>query len=151
MQIENKNYSCIDIIKFLMSFFVVAIHIQPFVAFEQLSFYRFYDSMLRLAVPFFFMVTGFFLTKKMKKLPQDKWASVFFDAAKKNLRLYLIWTLIYFPLAVYGFVFIERKREPVALFLRRKSDTGFLEQEWLVCLDLYLMRQFILDGAHVKY
>lgn len=153
MQIENKNYSCIDIIKFLMSFFVVAIHIQPFVAFEQLSFYRFYDSMLRLAVPFFFMVTGFFLTKKMKKLPQDKWASVFFDAAKKKLRLYLIWTLIYFPLAVYGFVFIQHCSfaKAVVRYVLNLFFVGENYNSWILWYLLSAVYALMFFGILLKY
>ncbi|MCR5547206.1 MAG: acyltransferase [Bacteroidales bacterium] len=57
-----------------------------------------------LAVPFFFLASGFFLFKKLdlcrpeeESACQKKWLS-------RIARLYLLWTAIYLPFTVYGFI-----------------------------------------------
>lgn len=47
-----------------MAFCVIAIHTQPLVNCNNDSILSIYDSVVRLAVPFFFITSGFLLEKK---------------------------------------------------------------------------------------
>lgn len=83
----RKQYSGIDITKLICAIMVIAIHTQPFIRNVWLD--RGAGVITRLAVPFFFVTTGFFLdfsdTKMVKKY-------VF-----RLLVLYAVWTVIYLP------------------------------------------------------
>ncbi len=83
-----------DILKFLLSLVVVWIHTG--------------DSDLwgltKWAVPVFFVLSGFFLwTKIFAQEGAGEKSEVVGRWMGKNLRLYLVWTLIFLPFAIYGF------------------------------------------------
>ena len=83
----------IDFVKVLMAFVVVSIHTTawPLLGIREV------------AVPYFFIVSGFFLFGKMTG---DR--AVDLSAIRawtlRILKLYLIWTAVYLPFTVYGFV-----------------------------------------------
>lgn len=94
--IKKNNYYPLDLTRFLMAFLVIVIHTMK------------WDSdcvtrILELAVPFFFLTSGFFLQKKScsDKKPGDSeklWVN-------KLIKLYFIWTLVYFPFSIFSFVY----------------------------------------------
>lgn len=59
-------------------------------------------GLTRWAVPIFFVLSGFFLFGKVFVASSDS-SSVVAVWWKKTLRLYLTWTLIFLPFAIYGF------------------------------------------------
>lgn len=79
--------------KWLMAYLVVAIHTTA----ESLM------GLLDTAVPFFFIASGFFLFRKLGGSREEDLA-VIRQWAKKVLKLYLIWTLVYLPFTVIGFM-----------------------------------------------
>ncbi len=102
MNCSNTQYNyCIDLFKFIMAFFVVAIHSKL-----SLSVYdgKALDFIFSLAVPYFFMVSGYLLFRKLDlsnfKFSQCKDRIILY--LKKIVKMYIIWTAIYFPLTVYG-------------------------------------------------
>ena len=99
--VKTKNfnrggYSWVDVFKLAMSFLVVNIHTQtitnttvpPFISF-----------LLNSAVPFFFMVTGFFLGKKITTHDDTIVFSrdVLLSSTRHMLILYIVWYLLYVP------------------------------------------------------
>lgn len=99
---RNKSQSCnaIDIMKFTGAVLVVSIHFAPFGSGENVEFLNFevQQFLARIAVPFFFMSNGYFLFRKME------YGSFSWEPVKQYLfrlfRLYLIWSAVYFPLAI---------------------------------------------------
>lgn len=99
---SKKEYAGIDIAKIICAYLVVAIHIPVFGPSENESIklldFAISNCLARIAIPFFFVASGFFLFRKMT--PEH------FDAvpARKYvlriLRLYILWTLIYLPLSI---------------------------------------------------
>lgn len=88
---SKTSFGCIDIIKFIMAILVIGIHTRPFDAFEKTAVVRIYDQCTLLAVPFFFLVTGYFL--------EGKDTAGIGKQLRKYTRLYIVWTAIYFPMA----------------------------------------------------
>lgn len=88
---EQKNYSAIDFFKLLMAVFIIVLHTSPFMDFSKLIEVGIRDCIVIIAVPFFFMTTGFFALKNEK-------------TAKKSMthlfRLYIIWSVIYLPFSI---------------------------------------------------
>lgn len=100
---KMKNYNSIDLAKFVCSLLVIIIHCVSFNA-DEMGRYIWYDwwaknYLPRLAVPFFFTATGFFLYKKstletFNIKPIKQWVI-------KMLKLYGILTVIYLPLKIW--------------------------------------------------
>lgn len=94
---QASSYNSIDLAKFFMAFCVIAIHTQPLVNCNNDFILSIYDSIVRLAVPFFFITSGFLLEKKCDGSNDT---AVIGKQMNKILRMYLIWTLIYTPLEI---------------------------------------------------
>lgn len=108
---EDKNYNGIDLAKFICSVLVVAIHFAPFGTYDSYELNQYIDFwvqnfLCRIAVPIFFVSSGFFLFKKMSLhcIHYSLIRSYLF----RILRLYLIWSAIYFPLSMYLIINTER-------------------------------------------
>ena len=92
------KYNSIDAMKMFMAFCVVGIHVNHFTN-DHLT-----DWVVRLfftAVPFFFVASGFLLENKILRAQANGELTILKSSAKKNLRIYLLWILLYFPIALY--------------------------------------------------
>ena len=99
---EKQTFRGIDLIKFLCAILVVSIHAAPFgqtgITLNRLLNFGTQHYLARLAVPFFFMCTGFLVFRKQ---PLEGFTfRTGARAAWKMYRLYLIWTVIYIPLII---------------------------------------------------
>lgn len=94
MNIRNK-YNAIDVMKLFMAFLVVGIHVGS-------SFDTLYPVgvcfILEMAVPFFFVCSGFFIQNKIEKT--GNCMIVLKQSCKRYLKLYLLWHIVYFPIAL---------------------------------------------------
>lgn len=107
----EKNFNSLDIGKFCMAFFVIAIHTHPF---EFLNLPVFvmglYDLICSCAVPFFFLTTGYLLARKLRKNSDFNIKSnIVKKSLKKTFRLYIIWSIVYIPLALYEYSHIYKE------------------------------------------
>ena len=101
-------YSGLDLLKFFFAIVVIAIHTHPFYNYPCIESSRLYGMICEGAVPFFFVCSGFFLGLKIYKQPSvsDQPENIYTTEKAYLLRiakLYLTWTMIYLPLAIYGF------------------------------------------------
>lgn len=84
----------IDVLKLGLAFLIVALHIFPvsgMKGFQGLISYEIANGITRIAVPTFFIISGYFLRNKL----EDK--MYLLKYAKRILILYLVWQLIYLP------------------------------------------------------
>lgn len=98
---EKKRNLGIDFTKFVCAIMVVGIHIAPFGIQETnsvLYYANFYlqNCVFRIAVPFFFVCNGYFLCMRMDY--DGDTGNIIKNTFFKILKLYLIWSAIYFPL-----------------------------------------------------
>lgn len=97
--------------KFAMAFAVVAIHSKTMT--DGLVYSEWITWLISLAVPFFFIVSGFFTARRIASFeaPNDgkKYLSIH---AKKSLRLYATWLIIYLPISVLYYI---AKGEPLTI------------------------------------
>lgn len=104
-----RKYNSIDLMKIIMSICVVAIHTEPLNNCTNKWALNIFDSVVRMAVPFFFVVSGFLLASKF----DDDFSSDHnIDIVKKTLirimKLYVLWTIIYLPMTMVHFL-LEKK------------------------------------------
>lgn len=97
------NCNGVDIIKFIMSFAVIAIHAPEYLWPNERNYYWLIDWIIRLAVPFFFITSGFLIQKKMDNLANQNICREYLRTrASKLFRIWAIWLFIYIPLALWG-------------------------------------------------
>ena len=89
---RTRNYT-IDLFKFISSILIIGIHTNLFVDINDTLNFAFVDIVCRLAVPFFAVCSGYFLSKSLAKnefrakpIKKQEW---------KMIKLYALWTLLY--------------------------------------------------------
>ena len=99
----DKQYRLLDVVKLLLSVMVIAFHTFPKLPSGSNAWYSGLGTLFSLRVPFFFMASGFLLFRKIV-LPLDGEGELRIKRfLKKTIKLYLIWTIIYLPLSIFGF------------------------------------------------
>ena len=59
LELIHKEYKGLDIMKFVMAIVVVAIHTRPEMSCDSVFVRQIFETIYSLAVPFFFMASGF--------------------------------------------------------------------------------------------
>ena len=88
----ERNRS-IDIFRYICAIMVVAIHTSPFSDIDDRLGYLFTEIIPRIAVPFFFVVSGYFYTKGLGAKKK-----IFLPYIKRLLKTYTLWSLVYFAI-----------------------------------------------------
>ena len=97
----RKNYGGFDVFKIIAAFLVVAIHTSPLTSVSPAADFFFTRILGRLAVPFFFMVTGQFVLARYIEDGRNGFASVW-KYLKKVMLMYLAAIIIYLPIGYYA-------------------------------------------------
>lgn len=98
---DNRKLGGLDYFKLFAAFLVIAIHTSPLSSFSSSADFIFTRILARMAVPFFLMVTGYFL------LPQYLFEHIkdfrpLFLSIKKTLLLYAAAIVLYLPVNFYA-------------------------------------------------
>lgn len=96
----NKNYTGIDYFRFIAALLIIAIHTSPLTAFSKTGDFIFTRIAARVAVPFFFITSGFFLISRYSYNDSKLWGFV-----KKTALIYGIAMFIYIPINLYNSYF----------------------------------------------
>lgn len=103
-KINAKHIPSVDFVKFMMAIFVVAIHTHPYTCIENTNLSFLVSKLISLAVPFFFVASGFFLWRKIDNAIYADKLQILKRWILRLVKLYVIWTLIYLPFTIYGYV-----------------------------------------------
>lgn len=95
---KRNEYKGIDLAKFICSLFVIAIHVPPLGFHSPINNYI-SGYIARLAVPFFFITSSYFLYDKYLKTPDSR-NSIIKNYLARIVKLYFIWSVIYLPISV---------------------------------------------------
>lgn len=101
MTLDRRCFSGVDYVKFLMALCVVAIHVNSSTCVTG-HWSDAIEWLIRLAVPFFFICSGFFLGRKLNgNIAIDAGQRIILGRAKKISRIFVCWLLIYLPITIY--------------------------------------------------
>lgn len=103
-RLDQRNLNAVDLGKFLMAFFVVGCHTDPFLHCTSRPVLIVYHILLSYAVPFFFLATGYLLGRKLCAMPVYGDTAPLDGYIKKTFRMYIICSLLYLPLAISFFI-----------------------------------------------
>ena len=120
---NDTYYYGIDLFKFFCAFLVIAIHIHPFSSFSGLLDFGLSYFICLLAVPYFFISSGFLLARKINFDSFDK--EVTLSYAFRIYKLYIIWSIIYFPINLFD-VILKNDEGVVDGFISYFHDFVFL-------------------------
>lgn len=102
------NLDNLDIMRYVGAICIVILHLRPFQHISYPLDLFFNNYITRIFVPFYFVVSGYFVAKKTKTEPD------FLKRYSKSIiKLYLIWSVIYLP---FGFEFIKAYNIPMYLY-----------------------------------
>ena len=97
----KKTYPAVDIWKFCCAILVIAIHAKPFVNNFWLD--AGVGIATRIAVPYFFISSGYFLFSKLDRTPKERKNSVYGHYFLRILKMYTVWYVIHTVLrTAYG-------------------------------------------------
>lgn len=136
-----------------MSIVVVAIHTSPFRDFNNTTLNFVFEALSGIAVPFFFIVSGFLLFYRKNPISGIE-SSICIKSIKGVLRLYCIWTVIYFPLSCIGFIKEDLSlKGAIIVFLRNTFFVGENYLSWPLwyCLALIVAIGMIYILSKLKF
>lgn len=127
------NYSDLDVAKLLMAFLVVEIHVKPLMEFPLAE--RIIEGIDVVAVPFFFMASAFLCFRGLEEMSFVEKTLPGAVRVRKTidrlLRLYLIWTVLYLPVTVFGSVIHgDSLAYALAVFVRGTLFVGENYYSW---------------------
>lgn len=99
----KRQYASIDIARYISALLVVCIHTFPFLEISKTFNTYWIHTICRLAVPFFFTTSGFFLFQKFKADDENANEERLKKTLLRLLRIYLIWTVIYLPYTIFDY------------------------------------------------
>lgn len=134
---RQTTYSGVDLIKFICSFLVVAIHIHPLSSFSPTLDYGIINYVARLAVPFFLTSSGYFVFRKTELNDFSFEPSLHF--VKKILRLYGTWILILFVGEIWHLWYMEAAVVAVLLVSVLRSKKISVKYIVLISAILYII------------
>ena len=97
MQNNKIQYNNIDLFKFIFAIVVVMIHTTPFMDISESASWFFSNTVANLAVPFFFVTSGFLLFGKLANCGSDRRDETVKKYLVHIVRMYLIWCIIWIP------------------------------------------------------
>lgn len=106
------NYNILDLLKFFFAFAVIAIHSHVLEG-QQGCVIEVLGMLELLAVPYFFIVSGFFLGRR---LSMDNESDTYKKYIRRILKMYLIWCAIYLPINLYYELAIYQFSVPFTVF-----------------------------------
>ena len=110
----KETYKTIDVFKFAFSFLVIAIHTRFVDSFDNNYLTEIFKQIFSVAVPFFFMASGFLIEAKVEHSSQE-YSEVLRRHLFKMIKMYVTWSIIYSPLAIYGLI---KKGNPPLVMIR---------------------------------
>lgn len=109
---EKFTYKGFDILKFVCSLFIVALHINPIP--HDSTAYFLSRALGRLGVPCFFMIAGFLFSVNVMDLSESECRKYFLKYIKRIFIILIIWLIPYF--FVYDIWWIRQEGLPNGIF-----------------------------------
>lgn len=116
---DRREYNSIDLMKFICSLLIAAIHARPLNSYSLPADYVLTHWLARIAVPFFFMASGYLLFMKTDYMNFDP--KIPLRYVWKLFKMYLLWTLIYLPLILRDQILTDKKGAAHGLVMWARS------------------------------
>lgn len=103
---QRISYQNVDVFRVIFAIIIIILHLRPFLGFSKQLDFVFNNMVSRIAVPFYFLLTGYFLGNKERSTPDS-----LIPYIKKQIPMYLTWSLLYIPFSLYmGYMYLPEIR-----------------------------------------
>ena len=116
-EVKNSNYYCIDILKLFFSLCIVALHTHLFLDSNVTLHWYSSHCIWRIAVPFFFVTSGYFFSKKVKNSSHPK--KVLFNTIRRLGTLLIFWLIVSLPLQIHSLLLQQLSTDKIIIELIR--------------------------------
>lgn len=145
---NSEEYGALDLFRMASAILVMCIHFRPFFDYSDLLNFCISEVISRIAVPFFFMCSGFFMGKKIR-LNDGKDFFYLKQSIKKLLLLLVFWNLVYLPFNIRDIITYQSGGTvyKLLLFLRKMimesyGHLWYLNSLFMCLVSLYIWRKF---------
>lgn len=146
---NKEQYFIIDVLKLMFSFCIIALHTNLFLK-EYPTLYWYSSHVIwRIAVPFFFITSGYFFCKKIKSSQHPK--EVLKHTIKRLTILLSFWLLITLPLEIKQLLIQNLTTKQIIIELLRKVlfyPWGALWYIWALIISYLLIYPFIRKNCY---
>ena len=147
----NKHYYGLDFGKIIAAVLVISIHTVPLVGYKGTIIFKLWEIISNLAVPFFFVCTGYFIGQRYK----EKGIQYIRFRAFSFLKIYILCTFAYLPLTIYNYLIQKKGIAYSFLHFTRGfflyGNHGWSWQLWyLLCAFYSLILLYFLKKHHFK-
>lgn len=95
-----KQYKAIDLAKFVCAILIIILHTAPFASYSKVLTIGFRNIITVIAVPFFFVASGFIAFKKIDAKENEEKSKYVKKHLLRLVIMYLIWSAVYFAFVV---------------------------------------------------
>lgn len=136
-ELSNKNYKMIDVMKFVAAVLVICIHTSPING--EIGYFL-NNILARIAVPFFFLTSGYFLYSKV-----EKDYKYIYKYIKKIFYLYSSWYIIYLIFRLLMGIMNGLSIKSIIVLLREFLFSGYYHLWYLpsLILSIFIVSIFI--------
>ncbi len=128
---ERKQYGALDFAKFIASIIIIVLHTNPFSSYSSILNFGFRNIITIIAVPFFFITSGFLFCAKLNSLNEDSGAYLK-KYIKRLVVMYLLWSAVYFVFVVADWVKNGVSLSDVLQYIKRFFFEGSYQTIWFL-------------------
>ncbi len=99
-----KQYKSLDVAKFICAILIIVLHTAPFASYSKALTFGFRNIVTVIAVPFFFLTSGFLSFKKLDALGSNEKKEYIKKYLSRIAVMYLIWSAVYFIFVIIEWV-----------------------------------------------
>ena len=127
----KKQYAAIDIAKYVSALLVVCIHTYPLLEVSETLNTFFIQVICRMAVPFFFVSSGYFFFQK-EFASKEESLDYLIRYEKRLFKIYAIWTIVYLPYTILDYAHSGFRLYHVLSYLRDVVLNGSYYHLWFL-------------------
>lgn len=101
---DRKQYGALDLAKFIAAILIIVLHTAPLSSYSEVLSYGLRGIVTVIAVPFFFITSGFLFFTKYNSLSQEEKPNYFKSYIKRLVIMYLLWSAVYFVFVAISWV-----------------------------------------------
>ena len=138
---QRKTYDAVDLMKWICSILVVYIHMSPVLTGAPFVDSLIADGVCRIAVPFFFATSAFFLFRKMDRTTPEKGKNrkALWRFCGRMLLLYTVWIVIYIGYDMFHRYYNHNPQMPWYSYVKGFWLSGIQYHLWYLALWISLV------------
>lgn len=128
----RKQYNSLDLAKFVSAILIIIIHANPFTSYSSLLSFSFRNIIAIVAVPFFFVTSGFLFFTKLNNLGEDDQKQYFKSYILRLCTMYLLWSAVYFVFVLTEWIVHGFEAFDILIYIRDFFFKGSYSTIWFL-------------------